>query len=129
MAEPIGIEEASELIKSAPAYSTLSPNNEYLEIQRKQNELEDAQTRARILATERLKIIEMRSSWSTWLLRVIIGIVVFDFFVIVAVGYGWMTFKSDFIVPFFVGESFFKTIGLAVIVVRYLFNKEGDGKE
>ena len=119
--EKVNIKSAKEILDTLPACSVAEPN---LELEKKFSQLERNKNEAQILAQERLDIMGMRKMWSKWLLVVIISIVAFDFFVILAVGFEWMKFSEGYIVPFFVGESFLKTIGLALIVVGFLFNKD-----
>ncbi|MDD2757969.1 MAG: hypothetical protein PHD72_01160 [Patescibacteria group bacterium] len=121
MENRVTVEEVKKILEEQTTYDIVGPD---LETQRKMSQLEQDKIIAQILARERLDIMGMRRTWSDWLLRVIISIVVFDFFVIVAVGFKWMSFNEGYIVPFFVGESFLKTIGLALIVVGFLFNKD-----
>jgi len=117
----VTVAEATEILGKLPALPAAGAD---LEQKRKFRQLERDKTEAEILAKERLDIMAMRRMWSKWLLFVIISIVAFDFFVILAVGFEWMKFSEGYIVPFFVGESFLKTIGLALIVVGFLFNKD-----
>ncbi|KKS31858.1 MAG: hypothetical protein UU93_C0013G0013 [Candidatus Amesbacteria bacterium GW2011_GWA2_42_12] len=122
MENHVTVEEVKKILEEQPTtYSIVEPD---YETQRKISQLEQDKTTAEMLARERWDIMGMRRKWSDWLLRVIISIVFFDFFVILAVGFKWMSFNEGYIVPFFVGESFLKTIGLALIVVGFLFNKD-----
>lgn len=87
--------------------------------------LQGKRSNTQLISKEWNDIIKMRKCWSYWLLGIIATITFFDFSVVVCVGFGWMNFERNYIIPFFIGESFLKTIGLAVIVVGFLFNKEG----
>ncbi|MBT4384419.1 hypothetical protein HOD30_01580 [Candidatus Peregrinibacteria bacterium] len=78
---------------------------------------------ADIVSKERESIIRMRRTWSSWLLVSIMLIVFFDIFLILAIGFSWMTFPEGYFVPVFVSESLLKIFGLAVIVVKFLFNE------
>lgn len=69
----------------------------------------------------------MRSRWSFWILASIIAITLFDFFIVAGLGFGFIHFDQQFIIPAFIGESLIKTIGLAYIVVNFLFNKDSIG--
>lgn len=93
------------------------------ELEEKYNALQREQHNRLLAIKEWNDVIEMRKSWSYWLLRTIMLIVVFDFFVIVMVGFKLMKFEG-YIMPFFIGESLIKTLGLAIIVVKFLFNEK-----
>ena len=69
-------------------------------------------------------IVSMRRTWSTWLLSAIMLVVIFDIFLILAIGTGFLTFEANYFVPVFVSESLLKIFGLAVIVVKFLFNED-----
>lgn len=86
--------------------------------------LESARLDAKIKAEERRDILRMRRSWSMWILVSILAIVAFDIFVVLALGFGWIQFQQDYILPTFIAESLLKIFGLALIVVKFLFNKE-----
>lgn len=90
--------------------------------QRRYLEIQELSADIQLRAQEKKEILDMRKIWSRWLLGVVVAIVAFDFIVIIAVGFHWMTFSDGYVVPFFIVESFLKTIGLAIIVVRFLFN-------
>jgi len=84
---------------------------------------------ARIEANERLQFQKLRIRWSNWILGCIVGITFFDFYIIFNIGFGWMNFDNKFIIPAFLGESIIKVIGLAIIIVRFLFSKDSLAKE
>lgn len=67
---------------------------------------------------------KMRSHWSWCLLVAILGIVLFDFFFITALGFHWFDFNNEKIVFAFVIDSLAKIAGLAFIVVKFLFGKD-----
>lgn len=95
-----------------------------IETQHQLDAIQRHRNTTQLMLEEWLDILKMRRRWSNWLLWVIIAVVAFDFFVVIAVGFGWMSFKEGYIVPFFVGESLIKTLGLAIIVVKFLFNEK-----
>lgn len=125
MIEEIGKEEekakAKELIEQNQ--KSISLFDKDFEVKEKYNFLQRKQNDALLIA-EWNDVIEMRKNWSRWLLRAILAIIIFDFFIIFAVGIGWMKFDKGYIVPFFVGESLIKTLGLAIVVVKFLFNSK-----
>lgn len=92
--------------------------------ERLQAVLDDERRFAEIKAVEREDIIRMRKFWSKWILISILAINIFDFFVITALGFGWITFPDGFVIPAFIADTLIKTLGLAVIVVHFLFNKD-----
>ena len=114
-------DRAKELIESQGLTKKSDIN---FEVEEKYSALQREKVNTQLTLKEWSDIIGMRKTWSCWLLLAIMAIVLFDFFVILAVGYGWMKFDKGYIVPFFVGESLIKTLGLALIVVGFLFNKE-----
>lgn len=67
-------------------------------------------------------IITLRNRWSNWLLGVIVVIIVVDLFIMISVGFGWMTYTKTHIIVF-IFESILKIVGLAYIVVNFLFDK------
>jgi len=77
----------------------------------------------RLFVREKEDILGMRKYWSRWLLVCIIVILAFDMFVVLSIGYNWMSFSKEYLIPVFVGESMLKIAGLALIVVRFLFKE------
>ncbi len=84
--------------------------------------LEFDKARIELLIREKDEIIRMRRMWSITILVAIIGITVFDIIVITLLGIGLMRFSEGYIVPAFIAESLLKTLGLAAIVVNFLFD-------
>lgn len=121
MTEFIDIDKAKEILLQEGYESTGDVN---LEGETKFYLLQREKNQTQLDIKERIEIIRMRGVWSYWLLGVIVAIVFFDFVVILAVGFKWIIFDKSYIVPFFVGESLIKTLGLALIVVRFLFNEK-----
>ena len=68
----------------------------------------------------------MRKRWSGWLLGCIVGIVIFDAIFIILLGRGVVVFGDQKIVFSFIIESLVKIAGLAIIVVKFLFDKDLD---
>lgn len=118
----IGRDEAMKLVDGA-AGTNKSPV-EVLDLASKINSLEDAKIDGEDRANVRKDIREMRKRWSEWILRAIVAIIFFDFVVVFCVGLGWMRFDSQVILPVFIGESLVQTLGLAVIIVRFLFHND-----
>ncbi len=121
--EKINKNEAKELLEKSR--ETNIPQNEIdYEVEEKYDILQERRSNAILTIKERKEVIKMRRHWSYLLLGVITFIVVFDSFVILAVGFKWMNFESNIIMPVFVAESLIKTLGLAFIVVNFLFNEK-----
>lgn len=87
------------------------------------DDLETARIEAQLRAEERRDIIKMRKSWSKWILICIVSIVFFDFLIISLLGLGVISFQG-LVVPAIIADSLIKVLGLAMIVVNFLFNKE-----
>ncbi len=119
----LNIDQAKKIIQDETSSSVFS-NNQVLDTEAKVQEFRDDEIRAKIAAKEKKEIIAMRRQWSKWLLIAVIAIVIFDFLVVLLVGLGWMEFAADFVLPIFIADSLIKTIGLALIVVKFLFNEK-----
>ncbi len=78
----------------------------------------------KLQAEERKNIIDMRRDWSKWILRCILFIVISDVIVMFLLGIHWMSFDSQWMVPVFVADSMTKVLGLAWIIVNFLFGKD-----
>ncbi len=86
---------------------------------------------AQLKAIERRDLIRFRERWSNWTLS-FVGLIVFSNVLIVfLMGFGILRFENQNIIPYFVGDSVIKTIGLAYIIVHFLFSKDSmdDGKK
>jgi len=118
------INEARQIILEQISSKMPSDLAEKFAIQEKITFLQRENNNTQLDLKERNDIIRMRRRWANWLLVAILAIIVFDFFVIACVGFGWMKFNKGYIIPFFVGESLIKTLGLAIIVVKFLFNEK-----
>lgn len=110
-------EEAIHLAESADGAPVLFPHAEA------ENALREKQMWARLQAGERIEIRKMRLRWSNGILGSIVAVIGFDFFIVLNIGYGWMSF-NNIIFPVFIVESIIKIIGLAFIIVRFLFSDE-----
>lgn len=86
------------------------------------NELQRESLRAELQLKEQREIIEMRGQWSWWVLACIVSINIFDFLVIGALGFHWISFEG-YVIPVFIADSLLKTLGLAAIIVNFLFNE------
>lgn len=116
MAKPIDLKNAELLVKSIRDSFTHEPIEKitsYTETNRKKILLD---------LQEKQDILKMRYRWSNWLLGVIVAIVGIDFVIIFFVGFELINFHSDIFMPLFIGDSLIKTLGLAIIVVKFLFD-------
>ena len=87
-------------------------------------ELKNNSIESQIKADEKVDLIFMRRIWSKYILISIVGLIIFDVFVVLALGLHWISFEANYLVPVFIGESMFKMFGLAWIVVKFLFHKD-----
>ncbi len=86
-------------------------------------DLQNQRARFDLLLQEYQDIIGMRQTWSTWILRCVLAIVAFDILLMILIGVGALKYSNDWVVPAFIGDSLIKVIGLAIIIVGYLFGK------
>ena len=98
-----------------------------LQLEAQFQKLEDQRLQTALDRDSQLGIMDMRKRWSGWILFTIVVIVVFNIFVIIMTGFRMMEFSSDIVLPFFLGESLLQTIGLAAIIVKFLFHKDSLG--
>jgi len=91
-------------------------------------ELEERSILSRLHAEERSNIIDMRSNWSFWILFCIVLIVVFDAALVLLLGSHTLSFESPWAIPAFIIDSLAKVLGLAAIIVKFLFGKDSFGK-
>ena len=86
---------------------------------------------ARLKARERGDLIEFRKMWSNWTLGFVGLIVLSNVVIVFLLGFGILRFENQDVIPYFVGDSVIKTIGLAYIIVNFLFSKDSmdDGKK
>lgn len=77
------------------------------------------------IKAEALKdVVDMRYRWSDWILKIIIIVTFFDIFIVLMIGFRLMKFDAGYIVPIIIGESLIKIIGLALVVVKFLFDEK-----
>ena len=88
------------------------------------DELEEESDYYKFKTWEGRKTVFMRIKWSDCLVKVIWVIVIFDILMVAFIGWGWFDFtdKKD-LVYLFVVESMLKIVGLAFIVVNFLFDR------
>ena len=91
------------------------------------DEVKNASLDAQLKLKERQELIGMRGKWSSGVLALLVLIVFSDLAFIWALGFGIISFSNDLIVPAFIADSLIKTIGLAAIIVGFLFNKDSVG--
>ena len=72
---------------------------------------------------EKSEFLEFRKQWSKNLLTLVILIVVFNALFLIAVGLGWLTFLDEWLVRLIIAGSFVEVLGLAKIVVDFLFKE------
>jgi hypothetical protein len=70
---------------------------------------------------EKSEFLTYRRQWSRYLLYLLVVIVVFNSAFLVAVGRGLLTFKDEWLVRIVFAGSFVEVLGLAKIVVDFLF--------
>ena len=64
----------------------------------------------------------LRKQWSWFLFAFLTGMIIFQFFVTIAVGLGWMNFlEYKTLLGLVLGENFLQIVGMCVIVVTFLF--------
>ncbi len=118
----LGREDALAIISTANGDGISTNPLEVIELI---NALENKKQEGDLQAQEHQQTMLMRGSWSIWILRCIVAIVIFDFFLVTCVGFGWMHFEGSLFLPVFIADSLIKTFGLAWVVVNYLFNNNG----
>jgi len=87
-------------------------------------QLEERSILSRLRAEERKNIIEMRKNWSRWMLFCIVFIVLFDVVLISLLGFHVISFESQWVIPAFIADNLAKVLGLAAIIVKFLFGKD-----
>ncbi len=70
---------------------------------------------------ERAEFLQFRRRWSMALLGVVYIIVIFDILFLIAVGLGWLSYLDEWLVRIIFIGNFIEVIGLARIVVDFLF--------
>lgn len=70
---------------------------------------------------ERIEFLDFRKEWSRNLLWLVIFIVAFNAVFLIAIGMRWLTFEDEWLVRIIFLGSFIEVLGLAKIVVEFLF--------
>lgn len=115
--------------EKAGAFELIKPNepeDSVVQNLQSQKDLFDIERRRIVMeldAREHVEVMNMRWHWSFWILLCVIAILVFDIVFVVLVGSGILKYPHDWIVPVFVVDSLIKVLGLAMIIVKYLFGK------
>ncbi|MFA9288599.1 MAG: hypothetical protein ACEQSA_01835 [Weeksellaceae bacterium] len=72
---------------------------------------------------EKTDFLSFRKEWSRNLLYLVVFIVVFTALFLIAVGLGWLSFMDEWLVRIIIAGSFVEVLGLAKIVVDFLFKE------
>ena len=72
---------------------------------------------------EKFDFLAYRKQWSTYLLTLVIAIVGFNMMFLVTIGLGWLQFSDEWLVRIIFTGSFIEVLGLAKIVVDFLFKE------
>lgn len=72
---------------------------------------------------EKSEFLQFRKHWSKNLLWLVVFIVVFNAFFLIAVGLQWLKFLDEWLVRLIVTGSFVEVLGLAKIIVDFLFKE------
>lgn len=72
---------------------------------------------------EKAEFLQFRKNWSKNLLYLVIFIVVFNAAFLIAVGMKWLVFLDEWLVRIITTGSFVEVLGLAKIVVDFLFKE------
>lgn len=78
---------------------------------------------------EKEEFLGFRKRWSKYLLTLVVFIVLFNALFLIAVGKSWLRFNDEWLVRIIVTGSFVEVLGLARIVVQFLFSNEKDKVE
>jgi hypothetical protein len=111
-------------IKSSIKKLSESSNIEEAELRADENIVYEAK-KAQIELDGRQNYFSLRKRWSL-LLKLLLSIsIIFQFIVILLVGFGCLNYKEySWFINLVMGENFFQIIGLCLIVVNFLFPKE-----
>lgn len=113
------MDEKTQLINEANKEGVVDGYEAKMAIQK----LEDLRLEAILIRQEKEDIMDMRRNWSKWILGTIVAIVLLDFILIFLLGFKLVDFEGwEF--PAFIADGVIKIIGLAAIVVNFLFNKD-----
>lgn len=88
----------------------------------KRRNLEEASYNAEIKAQRGRDINAMRKRWSTALLWSIVGIIIFDAIFSLLLGFDILKFVDQRLILAFILENLIKIAGLAIVVVKFLFD-------
>ncbi len=72
---------------------------------------------------EKAEFLAFRKQWSTYLLTLVVIIVVFNSFFLLAIGLNILQFQDEWLVRIIFTGSFVEVLGLAKIVVDFLFKE------
>ena len=72
---------------------------------------------------EKSEFLSYRRQWSRYLLTLLVVIVVFNAAFLVSIGVELLTFKDEWLVRIIITGSFVEVLGLAKIVVDFLFKE------
>ncbi len=81
---------------------------------------QDALLRAR----EHSEKLKHRGWWSIALIGIAVAINAVSLFVVIAIGYGWMTYPGDLAVPAIIVANFAETWALTKIAMKFYFNDD-----
>jgi hypothetical protein len=70
---------------------------------------------------EQIEFLNFRKEWSQKLLLLVVFIVAFNALFLVIVGLGWLNYADEWLVRIVITGSFIEVLGLAKIVVEFLF--------
>ncbi len=115
--EEIEKSEAIELVKKVKEASAI-------EVAFLKDKLDRDSAKGFLELREHGDLIEMRKKWSSGVFWLLVLIIFSDVGFSWALGFGALSFDSDWSVPAFIGDGLIKTLGLAFIVVHFLFNKD-----
>ena len=79
---------------------------------------------ALLIAREHREKLKHRGWWSLALIGIAIAINLVSLFVVIAIGYGWITYPSDLAVPAIIGANFAETWALTKIAMKFYFNDQ-----
>jgi uncharacterized membrane protein (DUF485 family) len=72
---------------------------------------------------EKIEFLSFRKQWSTYLLSLVVAIVLFNAGFLLLIGMKALTFQDEWLVRIIFAGSFVEVLGLAKIVVDFLFKE------
>lgn len=72
---------------------------------------------------EKFEFLSYRKQWSAYLLTLVVMIVIFNAFFLIAIGLDILQFQDEWLVRIIFVGSFLEVLGLAKIVVDFLFKE------